>query len=218
VNILITGGAKRVGKMLSEHLAAQGHKIAIHYNNSSPEANDVLKSIGGKKAGHFSIQANLCKLNEAETIFSELKTHWQIPDVLINNASTYNRRGMTHYSTSELLEDYNINFFAPLILMRCFRQVADQGSIINMLDKRVLIIDPEAGPYALAKKSLRDATLACASEWAPYFRVNGIAPGTILPPEGVVASDRHQELLNQLLEVVDLYISGHDNGTIRVIE
>jgi NAD(P)-dependent dehydrogenase (short-subunit alcohol dehydrogenase family) len=46
-------------------------------------------------------------------------------------------------------------------------------------------VDPGAGAYGLAKKSLRDATEAAALEWAPEIRVNGVAPGFVLPPPGV---------------------------------
>ena len=49
--------------------------------------------------------------------------------------------------------------------------------------------DPGAGSYGLAKKSLRDATEAAALEWAPLIRVNGIAPGLVLPPPGVATEN-----------------------------
>ena len=45
--ILITGAAKRIGRQLAIDLAAAGHDIAIHYNSSRPEAEDVAKIMGG---------------------------------------------------------------------------------------------------------------------------------------------------------------------------
>jgi NAD(P)-dependent dehydrogenase (short-subunit alcohol dehydrogenase family) len=81
-------------------------------------------------------------------------------------------------------EMYQVNFFAPFELMRLFRKNVDSGVVVNLLDQRVALVDPDASVYNFSKKSLRDATEACALAWAPEIRVNGIAPGVVLPPAG----------------------------------
>ena len=80
---------------------------------------------------------------------------------------------------------YNVNFFAPFQLMRFFASKMKRGCIINVTDQRVASVDPAAGIYGMAKKSLRDVTEAAALDWAPDIRVNAVAPGLILSPPGV---------------------------------
>ena len=120
--------------------------------------------------------------------------HYGRLDCLVNNTSLqtppYNR-----LSPEQIQEDYRINFAVPFELMRLYRQACSTGNIINMLDQRVVSVDPGAGSYALAKKSLRDAGLACALEWAPRFRVNAVAPGIVLPPPQLPPETSMQRIL-----------------------
>jgi len=83
----------------------------------------------------------------------------------------------------------DINFRAPLILMRKFQeQKIKEGCVINLLDRRISKSYPDDGSYALSKKALAEATLTAALEWAPRIRVNGVAPGAVLPPRGMEKS------------------------------
>ncbi|MCM8535748.1 MAG: SDR family NAD(P)-dependent oxidoreductase [Lentisphaeraceae bacterium] len=208
MRVLITGGAKRVGRLLVTKLAAKGHKLAIHYNRSDIEAMKLLNEIGGTDAGHMIVQANLADLNETNQLIPQLLP-WGKPAILINNASTYFRRGLNKFTNEELIEDYTINFFSPFALMREFKKHSGYGSIINVLDKRVNHIEPEAGPYGLAKKSLRDATQACAMEWYPNIRVNAVAPGPILLPDESIDNAEKKAKLEELCEKV-IYLTEHD--------
>lgn len=218
MKILITGGAKRIGRMLSEHLAKHGHEIAIHYNSSSDDAQTLLSQLGGKESGHTTIQSDLSNTEEAEKLIGNLTSNWTTPDLVINNASTYFRRGMTDFTNEELLEDYTVNFFSPLIIMREFKKISGKGKIINFIDRRVNIIEPEAGPYALAKKSLRDATLACAEEWSPEIKVNAIAPGPVLLPGESPDNAKYKSLLLEIKANIDKLITSEKSGSIIVIE
>ncbi|MCM8541396.1 MAG: SDR family NAD(P)-dependent oxidoreductase [Lentisphaeraceae bacterium] len=218
MKILITGAAKRIGRMISEHLASKGHQIAIHYNGSKADAEELLKSLGSTANGHTVIQADLSNLTQAEILLDRLNESWALPDVIINNASTYYRRGMSKFTNEELLADYTINFFSPLILMREFKALCKKGSIINFIDKRVNVVEPEAGPYALAKKSLRDATLACSQEWQPKIRVNAIAPGPVLLPGESYEEALHSDLLAKILEKIEELLTSKESGSISIIE
>lgn len=218
MKILITGAAQRIGRMLSEHLAENGHKIAIHFNSSENEAKSLLKKLGGKEQGHTILQADLSALEQAETLITRLKDSWGNPDVIINNASTYLRRGMSNFSNDELLEDYTVNFFSPLVIMKEFNRLCKKGSIINFLDRRVNEVEPEAGPYALAKKSLRDASLACAQEWQPHIRVNAVAPGPVLFPGESYKEAENIALLQKIKNSIDLLLVSKANASIHLIE
>ena len=178
MKILITGGARRIGALLSRRLASAGHQIIIHCNSSLTEAEKLNFELGGS---HKIICKDLSSPEQTESIFPELKAEGHLPDILINNASTFFKRGTEDFSSSELQEDYQVNFFSPLLLMRDFRKICKTGKIINLLDRRIDLVEPICGPYLFAKKSLRDATLACAEDW-PEININAVAPGPVLLP------------------------------------
>lgn len=196
-NILITGAAVRIGRAIAEAFAEQGASVIIHYHNSEEEAEklcDELTSIGGE---HYTIQADLAKSDERDKLIARANELVDGLDCLINNASFYRRCYLRDVEEEYLWRDYNINFVAPFMLMRDYKKTVTAGSIINLLDQRVHGVDPAAGTYGCAKKSLRDVTEGCAVEWAPGIRVNGVAPGVVLPPPNV-PEERMKPLLKNI--------------------
>ena len=104
MKILITGAAKRIGRLIALQLADEGHQIIIHYNRSKNEAASVLKQLNGE--GHSTITRDLSRLEETESLFPELYKKGILPDILINNASTFYRRGLENFTSQEMKEDY----------------------------------------------------------------------------------------------------------------
>ena len=196
-NILITGAAVRIGRAIAEAFAEQGASVVIHYRSSEEEAVnlcDELTSIGGQ---HYTIQADLAKSEERDELIPRANELVDGLDCLINNASVYRRSYLAEVEEEDLWRDYIINFVAPFMLMRSFKKTVSTGSIINLLDQRVDVVDPAAGTYGCAKKSLRDVTEGSAVEWAPDIRVNGVAPGVVLPPPNV-PEEKMEELLQNI--------------------
>ena len=182
MKILITGSAKRIGAAIARYFAEKGHAIFVHYNTSVKEAETLVASFPNPSV-HKILQADLTLPDAPSKLFGILKKN--PPDVLVNNASVYSRTPLADTTPSVMQDAFAINFMIPFELMRCFHNVCKKGNIINILDHRVDHPDPVSGPYAFAKKSLRDATLAAAIDWAPEFRVNAVAPAFVLPPDGV---------------------------------
>jgi len=77
-----------------------------------------------------------------------------------------------------------VNAWAPLCLSRAFRRFAKRGAIVNILDARRPGEDAAHVAYSLSKLALEGITRICATQFAPYIRVNAVAPGLILPPPG----------------------------------
>lgn len=195
--VLITGAAVRIGRAIAEAFAAQGDRVVIHYHRSADAARDLLERLGGEARGHRLVQADLSDLQTAAQLIPELTAQGLQLDCLVNNAAVYDRRPLRQCDQAAMNKAFAITFFAPFALMRAFAQNCQRGCIINLLDQRIANVEPQAGAYALAKKALRDATEAAALEWAPAIRVNGIAPGLVLPPPGVPA-ERMTPLLKRI--------------------
>jgi len=181
---LITGAAKRIGKALALDLAARGVHIAAHYNQSEYEMYELIDLIKGAGVKVSALQANLENPAETESLFDDACQLTGSIDILINNASIFGESKVTDFSLDELNFNIRINSFAPLLLCRRLAKQAGETAIINMLDTRILDYDSKHAAYHMSKRMLFDLTRMMALEFAPRVRVNAVAPGVILPPNG----------------------------------
>lgn len=183
---LITGAAKRVGKAMALHLAGQGWNIAIHYNSSETDAVLLLKELKSSFPNQqFELfRANLNDASEVENLIAQVVQVMQNVDLLINNASVFERSSFLQTDNGFLDRQINVNFKAPFILTRDFARVIKKGMIINFVDTRIVNNKSNFAAYSLSKKALWEMTKMAALELGPDIRVNAIAPGLSLTPEG----------------------------------
>jgi len=168
--ILVTGGARRVGKMFVEKLQSFGADVVVHYNTSKNEAEDLSK---------FVIQCDLSKPDSFPNLINECGPI----DILINNASIFSKDKLIESNPAKVFKEFAVNFFSPFELTRQFAKQNRDGIVLNILDRRILANEITCLPYCLSKKSLAEFTYAAALELAPRIRVNAIAPGPILAPD-----------------------------------
>jgi len=168
--ILVTGGARRVGKMFVEKLQSFGADVVVHYNTSKNEAEDLSK---------FVIQCDLSKPDSFPNLINECGPI----DILINNASIFSKDKLIESDPAKVFKEFAVNFFSPFELTRQFAKQNRDGIVLNILDRRILANEITCLPYCLSKKSLAEFTYAAALELAPRIRVNAIAPGPILAPD-----------------------------------
>jgi len=179
---LITGGARRIGRAIAGALASRGVNIILHYNTSGNEAVDLRKELESFNVNVTIHRADLSNPGEAEGLISE--AGGKDIDILINNASSFGNDDIYSLTYDDLIRHITINAYAPLAISRAFALERKEGSIINILDTRITLYDARHASYHLSKRMLFTATRMMAIEFAPGFRVNGIAPGIVLPPEG----------------------------------
>jgi len=196
--VLVTGGAVRIGAGICRMLAAHGSKIILHYNCSSGAAEELFAKLGGSGRGHTLTRGDLtCTSYISNLIHSLGKV-----DILINNASIFDNKPLDVENLESARQQYEINFWAPLTLMKQFRrQCSDKGLIINILDQSIYSVNSISGSYLLSKKSLAEATRMAALQWAPEIRVNGIAPGVVLPPVWLSKSKMQKSLMTSPMKI-----------------
>lgn len=201
--VLITGSARRVGAALALAFARKGAKVLLHCNTSRTEAEEVLKSLPG--SGHALLQADLADAGAVKQLFQQAGR----VDILVNNASRYLTGTLTDETPAKDREQMEVNFWAPLELMRAFaKQDITEGCIINFVDQEVLKV-PRNGIYSLSRRMLADATLELAAELGPEnIRVNAVAPGPVIPPPEFAANGMKKTLptlpLRRKVELEDL--------------
>ena len=183
--VLITGGARRIGRACALKLAREGADVIIHYNKSEEEAEELAGSIRmhGRKA--WSLQKNLSLENSAEELIAEILGKTGGVDILVNSASIFPEGTWLNTEALDFMENYKINALSPFLLSREFAAQKKRGDcIINFLDARVGENDNNHLAYHMSKRALLSFTRLLSSELAPRIRVNAIAPGLILPPPG----------------------------------
>ncbi len=214
---LITGGAKRLGSELASKLASLGYDIAINYKNSKEDAENLAQQISKKFSVKVKIyQADLSDCNSAKRLINKVFTDFSHLNLLINNASIFNKSKFLEADDKELYDNLNIHFLTPLILSKEFAlKTANKGHIINMVDKNIVRFDTNYFYYLLSKKFLGQLTQMLALELAPNIRVNAIAPGFIL--NSINCLDNESETL-QLMKKIPLKQKGDVKNIIKTLE
>lgn len=183
--ILVTGGAKRVGRRLVERLAAAGHGVVIHANAGAGEAETLATALRTNGAKAWAIAADLSNLAATETLIQQAAKLTGAPlSGLVNSASIFDFDEPTAIDAAAFDRAMAINLRAPALLSQHFAAQADtarDNCIINILDQKLWNMNPDFFSYTLSKAGLLAATEMMARAFVPKVRVNAIAPGLLLP-------------------------------------
>ena len=180
--VLVTGGAKRVGRAFIEALAADGHPCAVHYNTSSDEADalvDAIRSAGGTAC---AVGADLGDADAAEGLIDWAAAELGPITLLVNSASIFEDDRPDTITADSFNRHMSANLLAPALLSKAFAAQAPAGSlIVNLLDYKLFNVNADYFSYTLSKAGLKAMTEMLARDLAPKVRVCGIAPGLTLP-------------------------------------
>lgn len=184
---LITGAAARLGAMSARYLQAAGAHVVIHYRNSASRAEELVQSLEDLRPGSASlVQGDLLDFALLPALLEKaLQTTGRL-DILVNNASTYYPTPLDETTESQWDDLFGINAKAPFFLSLAAADKLRQrkGCIINMVDIHAQRPNKGFPVYSMAKAANAMMVQSLAKELAPEVRVNGVAPGAILWPEG----------------------------------
>jgi NAD(P)-dependent dehydrogenase (short-subunit alcohol dehydrogenase family) len=192
-NILVTGGAKRVGRAIVERLASKGARVFIHYHTSEPEALELVAQIRNKGGTAECLQADLATPEGVESLLRAIEERGITVDVLVNNASVFFPTPMAELDVATWDRVLAINLRAPMLLCRHLGLAMferQKGKIINIADTAIRRPYPKYAAYLVSKAGLAALTSVLALEFAPHVQVNAIAPGTVLFAENFSESVR----------------------------
>ncbi|MEN0000613.1 MAG: SDR family oxidoreductase [Pseudomonadota bacterium] len=182
--VLVTGGAKRIGRAIATDLAMRGYPVAIHANGSldaAEELADLLRVDGARAA---AVGADL--MDDAATgglIANAADALSQPIALLVNNASIFENDTATGFSQRQFNLHMRVHVAAPAQLagQMVMRLPADrEGLVVNMIDQRVHALTPHFFTYTLSKSAQWTMTKTMALDFAPRVRVNAIGPGPTL--------------------------------------
>ncbi|MDC1122375.1 SDR family NAD(P)-dependent oxidoreductase [Nitrospinaceae bacterium] len=179
---IVTGGAIRIGKVMALHLAGKGFNIALHHHKSLPSA--VIEEIKSQGVQCRNYPCDFSNLEEAERFVEKILADFDDVELLINSAANFIQENLEETQKKTLADTLHLNLMSPYLLMRDFKRSVNKGMIINILDERVRKHVSTFGAYSVSKVGLKYLTELAAVEWGETVRVNGIAPGLILAPQG----------------------------------
>lgn len=182
-NILITGAAQRIGRVLALSFAEAGWSVALHYGTAEADARSLAGELVKFGVEAALLQADLRDANAVKGLIPAANEALGPLQCLINNAAFFEWDDLDAASADSFAAHMNTNLLAPLLLSQGFaRQLPDniQGNIINIADQRVFNLRPEFLSYTLSKSGLWTLTQTMAMELAPNIRVNAIGPGPTL--------------------------------------
>lgn len=181
---LVTGGARRIGRVLAATAAEAGYDVAIHVRSVDAAAEAAAGDVRAHGRKAVILTCDLRQEPAAVALVGDAESELGPVTLLVNSASVFEQDAFADMNRASWDLHMETNLRAPLVLSQVFarRLPADrEGLIVNLLDQRVLRPGPDFFSYSLSKSALWDATRMLAQALAPRIRVNAIGPGPSLP-------------------------------------
>jgi NAD(P)-dependent dehydrogenase (short-subunit alcohol dehydrogenase family) len=201
--VLVTGAGRRLGRVIALDFANRGWKVGVHYGASSAEAMQVAAEIEGKGGKAAAFRADLADFGALERLVEACAGTLGAPTCLINNAARFDRDTLATVDARSWQMHLDVNLRAPIFLTKAFaRALPDgtEGNVINLIDQKVLRLNPDYFSYTIAKAALWTATQTLAQALAPRIRVNAVAPGPVLKSAGQSRAEFERECRETLLQ------------------
>ncbi|NCD34598.1 MAG: SDR family oxidoreductase [Spartobacteria bacterium] len=179
---LVTGGGQRLGAAFACHLARQGVHTLIHCHRSVQSAEKTAAQCREYGVSSYVLQADLMQSDAVEELMTQAMAVAGRIDILLCNAATFHADRIQTLQANQMLEQWQVNFMAPMLCTKAFARDQRCGKIIYLLDQRITRTDRQHVSYAISKKLLAEMVTLSAIELAPGITVNGIAPGPVWPP------------------------------------
>ena len=193
---LITGGAKRVGKAITQALAAKGCHLVVHYNTSQTDAQATVQALRAAGNEAIALQADITKEDEVEHMIEAAVSHFGRIDVLVNNAALFYRTPVETLTLEDWERVMDVNLTGTFL---CAHKIGLRmrdwgwGHIINIADVAGLRPWADYIPYSVSKACVLTFTQGLAMELAPHVMVNAVIPGPVLFQEDTPDSVQQRE-------------------------
>ncbi|MDZ7828555.1 MAG: pteridine reductase [Halofilum sp. (in: g-proteobacteria)] len=184
---LVTGGGRRLGAAMVRALHGAGARVNIHCNRSHADADALASELEAVRTDSTRVLAgDLLDPATCGRIATEAAAAWGRLDVVVNNASMFYPTAVGAIDAQVFDDLVGSNLRAPLFVSQAAAPALreNRGCIVNMADIHGLRPREGYPVYCAAKAGLVMLTQSLARELAPAVRVNAIAPGSILWPEG----------------------------------
>ncbi len=183
--VLITGASRGIGKSIAQEFASKGYNVVINYLTSKENALELQKEIESKyHVKALTIKADVADEKEVLNMVDAVIAEFGFIDVLVNNAAIAIDTIFDDKNKENFLKILNTNLIGPFLVSKevaKYMLARKKGSIINISSTNGIdTIYPESLDYDASKAGLISLTKNLAIEYAPYIRVNSVAPGWVV--------------------------------------
>lgn len=184
---LVTGGAVRVGRAISIGLAGAGYDVVVSYHSSAGPAEEVRGLIEDLGRRCTLVQADMGDPAAIAKLGEEVRGAHGRMDVLVNNAASFQSTSLLEIDADEWNDVMSVNLRGPHLMVREFAALLrdSSGTVINIADHMGMQPWVRYAHHSVSKAGLIHLTKIQARALAPEVRVNAVAPGLVLPPDGM---------------------------------
>jgi NAD(P)-dependent dehydrogenase (short-subunit alcohol dehydrogenase family) len=200
---IVTGGARRVGQVIALGLAEKGAHVAFTYRTGDPA--QTLQGIQAHGVEGMALQLDVLDWDQPKAAVERVIDRFGRVDILVNSASVWQSGPFLEITRQQWETSIGANLTGPFL---CAQAVAPymlqqkSGHIVNITDLSAHQTWPRFADHSASKAGLEALTRVMAAELAPHVRVNAIAPGTLLLPDGASQAKRQWAIDNSLLKRV----------------
>ena len=178
---LVTGSSRGIGRAIAERLSREGASVAINYVSDANSAEEIAAEMRAAGADAISLQADVAKLEDIQSLFDQAIEHFGRIDILVNNAGIRISKNVADIDEAEYDRLFAVNvkgtFFACQLAVR---RLSDGGRIINVSSAVTRMMLPGYSIYAASKGAVDQITRVLAKELGErHVTVNAVAPGPV---------------------------------------
>ena len=210
-NVLVTGGTRGIGEAISREFAKKGYDLIINYVNSNDKAQNLKQELEKEyNIKVLPIQTDISNEISIKNMVDTAINEFGKIDVLVNNAGIVIDREFEDRTVEDWKKTLDINLIAPFVLTKLVgKEMMKQksGAIINISSTNgINTYYPTSVDYDASKSGLISLTYDSAVQFAPYVRVNCVAPGWVNTemnkelPEDFVKEETERILVKRFAE------------------
>lgn len=192
--VLVTGGARRVGRAIALAFAEKGSRLLVHYRGSEKEAAETRSAIETKGADCRLLKGDFAAAGGIESFLDRHGEAVGSASVVVNSASVYTRTPLEEVRRAHWEEFFSVHVLAPFFIARFvglrLKAARAEGVVINVTDSGLRRPYRHYAPYFASKAALENLTRSLARELEPTVRVNSVAPGAVLFPEAYSEAEK----------------------------
>lgn len=204
---LVTGGARRVGRVIVQALAARGYAVAIHANASLAEAREQAAALEAAGIPSLAVTANLRDEGPVRAMVHRVADHFGRLDAVVTSAGLWHRQPFEAVTADDLRQHFEVNVVGSFVVVQeAAMAMIDQpsgGSVVTIGDWAISRPYPDYAGYFPSKGAIPTMTRSLAVELAarnPRIRVNCVLPGPVMLPETLSPDEREEAIAGTLVK------------------
>ncbi|ANH79852.1 short chain dehydrogenase [Niabella ginsenosidivorans] len=213
--VLIAGGAKNLGGLLSRNFAAKGARLAIHYNSrpTKADAEQTIADVKNAGADAFLFQGDLTDIKNITRFFDETIAKFGGIDIAINTVGKVLKKPFIETTEAEYDSMSDINSkIAYFFIQEAGKKLNDKGKICTIVTSLLAAYTGLYSTYEGMKAPVEHFTRAASKEFgARGISVTAVAPGPMDTPffygqesDDAVAYHKSAAALGGLTDIKDI--------------